>query len=98
MFFVPRDEYSLYKHATKGIVRWGSSDESWLKDGDSPEIREAERELKERLAEFEGLTLNQIWENLNLSSEWHKYRREHDYSYNLPIFRAFSDYVAEETY
>lgn len=98
MFFVPCDEYSLYKHATKGIVRWGSSDESWLKDGDSPEIREAERELKERLEEFRGLTLNQIWGNLNLSSEWHKYRREHDYSYNLPIFRAFSDYVAEETF
>ena len=23
MFFVPRNEYSLYKYATKGIVRWG---------------------------------------------------------------------------
>ena len=22
MFFVPREEYELYKHATKGIVRW----------------------------------------------------------------------------
>ncbi len=89
MFFVPHDEYSLYRHATKGISRWGSSDESWLKDGDSPEIREAERELKERLSDFGGLTLNQIWDKLGLSSEWHKYRREHDYSYNLPIFRAF---------
>ena len=89
MFFVPRDEYSLYKNATKGIVRWGSSDESWLIDGDSPEIQAAERELKERLAEFGGLTANQIWENLNLSYEWDKYRREHDQSYNLPIFRAF---------
>ncbi len=26
MFFVPRDEYSLYKNAAKGIVRWGESD------------------------------------------------------------------------
>ncbi len=26
---------------------------------------------------------------MGLSYEWHKYRREHDYSYNLPIFRAF---------
>lgn len=89
MFFVPRDEYSLYKKATKGIVRWGSSDESWLNAGDSVEIRSAERELKEKLAEFQGLTVKEIWENLNLASEWHKYRREHDYSYNLPIFRAF---------
>ena len=89
MFFVPRDEYSLYKNATKGIVRWGSSDESWLAAGDSPEIQAAERELKESLTEFGGLTANQIWEKLNLSFEWNKYRREHDDSYNLPIFRAF---------
>lgn len=89
MFFVPRNEYSLYKNATKNIVRWGSSDESWLRDGDSPEIQAAERELKERLIEFDGLTANQIWENLNLSDEWNKYRREHDQSYNLPVFRAF---------
>ena len=26
---------------------------------------------------------------MNLSYEWHKYRREHDQNYNLPIFRAF---------
>ena len=69
MFFVPGNEYSLYKNATKGIVRWGSSDESWLAEGDSPEIQAAERELKESLAEYDGLTANQIWENLNLSSE-----------------------------
>ena len=89
MFFVPRDEYSLYKNATKGIVRWGSSDESWLAAGDSPEIQAAEKQLKESLMEFGGLTANQIWENLNLSFEWDKFRREHDDSYNLPIFRAF---------
>ena len=89
MFFVPRNEYSLYKNATKGIVRWGSSDESWLAAGDGPEIQAAEKELKGRLIEFDGLTANQIWENLNLSFEWGKYRREHDDSYNLPVFRAF---------
>ena len=89
LFFVPSNEYSLYRHATKGISRWGSSDESWLRDGDSPEIRKAERELRERLSDSGGLTLNQIWEKLGLSYEWHKYRREHDYSYNLPLFRAF---------
>ena len=89
MFFVPRDEYALYKNAAKGIVRWGSSDESWLAAGDSIEIRAAENELIAALAEFDGLTANQIWENLNLSFEWNKYRREHDSSYNLPIFRAF---------
>ena len=89
MFFVPRSEYSLYKHATKGIVRWGSSDESWLAAGDSPEMQAAEKKLKESLTAFDGLTANQIWENLNLSYEWNKYRREHDQNYNLPIFRAF---------
>ena len=89
MFFIPRDEYSLYRNATKSIVRWGSSDESWLAAGDSPEMQDAEQKLKERLTEFDGLTANQIWENLNLSYEWGKYRREHDQSYNLPVFRAF---------
>ena len=89
MFFVPRNEYTLYKNATKGIVRRGASDESWLAEGDSPEIQVAEKALKESLIEFDGLTANQIWEKLNLAYEWNKYRREHDQSYNLPIFRAF---------
>ncbi len=89
MFFVPSNEYSLYRHATMGIVRWGSSDKSWLDDGDSPEMREAEKELKERLSKFDGLTLKQMWNELGLADEWHRYRREHDYNYNLPLFRAF---------
>lgn len=89
MFLIPKDEYALYKHATKGIVRWGSSDESWLAAGDSPEIQAAEKQLKESLIKFDGLTANQIWENLNLAYEWDQYRREHDQSYNLPVFRAF---------
>ena len=89
MFFVASNEYSLYRNATKGIVRWGSSDESWLIAGDSPVIQAAERDLKESLTAFEGLTVKEIWDHLNLSYEWHKYRREHDDSYNLPIFRAF---------
>ena len=89
MFFVPGKEYSLYRNATKGIVRWGSSDESWLISGDSPEVQAAEMNLKESLWEFGGLTAKEIWENLNLAYEWNQYRREHDQSYNLPIFRAF---------
>ncbi len=89
MFFVPSSEYSLYRHATKGIVRWGESDEIWFKNGDSPEVQAAKKELRERISGFDGLTLNQIWEKLNLTYEWHKYRKEHDYSFNLPIFRAF---------
>ena len=89
MYFVPSEEYSLYRYATKGIVRWGESDESWLKKGDCPDVQAAEKELREGLSEFDGLTLNQIWDKLNLSYEWHKYRREHDQSFNLPIFQAF---------
>ena len=89
MFFIPRDEYSLYKVATKGIERWGSSDESWLAAGDSPEIRAVEKELKESLEGFGGVTARELWEHLGLSYEWDKYRREHDKSYNLPIFRAY---------
>lgn len=89
MFLIPRNEYSLYKHATKGIVRWGESDDDWFASGNSPEIQAAEKKLKQSLTQFDGLTANQIWDSLNLSYEWDKYRREHDQSYNLPIFRAF---------
>ncbi len=89
MFLVPSREYSLYRHATKGIVRWGESDEVWFQRGENPDVLAAERELKEKLLDSDGLTLNQIWEKLDLSYEWHKYRREHDHDYNLPIFRAF---------
>ncbi len=89
MFLIPSNEYSLYKYATKGIERWGSSDESWLAEGDCPEIRVAEQELKESLKDFDGFVARELWEHLNLSYEWDKYRREHDQSYNLPIFRAY---------
>ncbi len=89
MFFVPYNEYALYHAATKGIVRWGSSDESWLRAADNPQDQSAESELKERLTGLQGMTPNQIWEHLNLSYEWHKYRKEHDHNYELPIFRAF---------
>nr|WP_308626055.1 crosslink repair DNA glycosylase YcaQ family protein [uncultured Eisenbergiella sp.] len=30
MFFVPYNEFAIYRAATKDIIRWGSSDESWL--------------------------------------------------------------------
>lgn len=89
MFFVPYSEYALYRRAAKGIVRWGDSDESWLMATNSPEIQFAESKLKESLTGLPGMTAKQIWAYLNLSHEWHKYRREHDPNYNLPIFRAF---------
>lgn len=52
-------------------------------------MEQEEGELKESLSDAEGLTLPQIWEKLNVTDEWHRYRREHDRSCNLPIFRAF---------
>ena len=89
MFFVPRDEYSLYRQAAKGIERWGSSDESWLAAGETPEVQAAEKELKEHLKNLDGFVARELWDHLNLSFEWDKYRREHDQSYNLPIFQAY---------
>ncbi|HNX14606.1 MAG TPA: crosslink repair DNA glycosylase YcaQ family protein [Oscillospiraceae bacterium] len=89
LFFVPYDEFALYHAAAKRIVRWGSSDESWLRIGDNPEDQTAESQLKESLTGQQGMTAKQIWEHLNLSFEWNKYRREHDQNYNLPLFRAF---------
>ncbi|MHB1485816.1 MAG: DNA glycosylase AlkZ-like family protein [Saccharofermentanales bacterium] len=89
MFFVPYNEFALYRAATRKVVRWGNSDEGWLNDTDNPQVRDAECELKKSLTGLQGMTPRQIWEHLNLSYEWNKYRREHDMNYNLPIFRAF---------
>jgi uncharacterized protein YcaQ len=89
MFFVPYSEFALYNAATKGIVRWGSSDESWLEAANSPFDQAAESELKKSLTGLQGMTTKQIWEHLNLSFEWNKYRKEHDRNYELPVFRAF---------
>lgn len=89
MFFVPYNEFALYRAATKRIVRWGNSDESWLNAFDNSQIQSAEIQLKESLTGLQGMTVKKIWEHLNLSYEWNKYRKEHDQNYELPIFRAF---------
>ncbi len=92
MFFVPTNEFAIYRAALKDVVRWGSSDESWLAAASSPSDRAAEEELKKGLRDQPGLTTNQIWACLHLSEEWDAYvkgRRAGDLSYELPIFRAF---------
>jgi len=89
MFIIPRDEYTLYRKASKGIVRWGESDENWFASGDSDEVRDAEAFLKDRLSDCPGATANGIWDMLGFSDEWDKYRRRHDKNFDLPVFRAF---------
>lgn len=89
MFLVPGDEYALYRHATKGVERWGSSDEGWLAEGASPDVLAAEAALKQHLQSSGSVVARELWEQLGLSFEWDKYRRGHDQRYNLPIFRAY---------
>lgn len=92
MFFVPTEEFAIYRAALKDVVRWGSSDESWLTAANTPEDLAAEEELKKGLKDQPGMTTSQIWECLHLSDEWDAYvkaRRAGDLSYELPIFRAF---------
>ena len=92
MFFVPTNEFAIYRAALKDVVRWGSSDESWLAAASSPADLAAEEELKKGLKDQPGMTTNQIWGCLHLSDEWDAYvkgRRAGDLSYELPIFRAF---------
>ncbi|MBQ8508682.1 MAG: winged helix DNA-binding domain-containing protein [Clostridia bacterium] len=92
MFFVPYNEFAIYRAATKGVVRWGDSDESWLAAASSVSDQAAEEELKKGLKDQPGMTTNQIWKCLHLSDEWDAYvkgRKAGDLSFNLPIFRAF---------
>ena len=51
MFFVPTDEFAVYRAALKDVVRRGSSDESYLA---------AEEELKRGLKDRPGMTTSQI--------------------------------------
>lgn len=92
MFFVPANEFAIYRAALKSVVRWGASDESWLAAADTPDDLAAEEELKRGLKDRPGMTTGQIWECLHLSEEWDAYikgRRAGDLSFELPIFRAF---------
>lgn len=92
MSFVPYNEFAIYRAATRGVVRWGDSDESWLARASSAGDRAAEEELKRGLRDQPGMTTNQIWECLHLSDEWDAYvkgRRAGDLSFELPVFRAF---------
>lgn len=92
MFFVPYSEFAIYRAATKGVIRWGSSDESWLMAANTPSDQAAENELKKGLKALPGMTTKQIWESLNLLDEWNasvKGRREGNLSFELPIFHAF---------
>lgn len=92
MFFVPTNEFAIYRAALKDVVRWGSSDESWLAAANSQSDLAAEEELKKGLKGQPGMTTSQIWECLHLSGEWDAYvkgRRAGDLSFELPIFRAF---------
>ncbi len=92
MFFVPANEFAIYRAALKSVVRWGASDESWLAAAGTPDDLAAEEELKRGLRDRPGMTTGQIWECLHLSEEWDAYikgRRAGDLSFELPIFRAF---------
>ncbi|MDE7177301.1 MAG: winged helix DNA-binding domain-containing protein [Lachnospiraceae bacterium] len=92
MFFVPTNEFAIYRAALKDVVRWGSSDESWLAAANSPSDLAAEEELKKGLKDQPGMTTNEIWESMHLSDEWNAYvkgRKTGDLSFELPIFRAF---------
>ena len=58
MFFVPTDEFAVYRAALKDVVRWGSSDESWLAAASGPEDLAAEEELRKGLKDQPGMTTN----------------------------------------
>ena len=53
-------------------------------------------QLKKSLKDFGGLVAREIWEHLGLSFEWNQYRREHNQSYNLPVFRAYFRLIRKE--
>ena len=87
-----QNEYSVYRAATKGIVRWGTSEELKERYADNDTDRAAEMELFNRLRDLDGMTSKQIWEKLGLIDEWKEYlkgRAENNFRCELPIFHAF---------
>lgn len=92
LFFIPLKEYSVYHAATKGIVRWGTSEELKEQYADNDQDKAAEAELFDKLHNLNGMTAKQIWEELGLIDEWKEYlkgRTENIHRCELPIFHAF---------
>lgn len=92
LFLVPYNESDIYRAATKGIVRWGTSEERREISANNPQDQSAEKELKDSLKGLPGMSAKQIWEHLNLSYEWKEYlkgRAENNRRCELPIFHAF---------
>ena len=88
MFFVPTDEFAIYRKATEGIVRWGASDK--IKDEnarDSVQACEAEDRLRNVLGGAQPVTLNELWASLGVLDSW-KARRQGGVLTD-PMFPAF---------
>ena len=85
-FFVPTDEFAIYRKATEGIVRWGASDS--IKDRgarDSAEACKAEDRLRIALAGALPVTRNELWTSLGVINTWReRAQRTH------PLFPAFN--------
>ena len=88
MFFVPADEFAIYRRATEGIVRWGASDK--IKDENAHnnvQACEAEDRLRSVLSRAQPVTLNELWASLGVLDSW-KARRQSG-KLTDPMFPAF---------
>jgi uncharacterized protein YcaQ len=85
-FFVPADEFAIYRKATEGIVRWGASDR--IKDEnarDSVQACQAEDRLRNVLGGAQPVTRNELWTSLGVMDIWRERRQRTD-----PAFPAFN--------
>ncbi len=88
-FLVPTEEFAIYRKATEGIVRWGTSDK--IRDEDARENSQAcaaEDRLRDVLDGARPVTLNELWDSLDLLDLW-RARRQGGVLTD-PVFAAFN--------
>lgn len=88
MFFVPTDEFAIYRKATEGIVRWGASDKINGENArNSAQACEAEDRLGDVLSGAPPATLNELWASLGVSDSWKA--RHQSGVLTDPVFSSF---------
>ncbi len=85
-FFVPTDEFAIYRKAAESIVRWGASDRIKDQDArDSVQACKAEDRLRDVLSGAQSFTRNELWDSLGVMDIWRERRQRTD-----PVFPAFN--------
>jgi len=75
LFFVPYQEYAIYRTALRRIERWGETNEMIANFAADPQLRAEDETLKEGLYGLPAMTAKDLWIHLGLLDEWMAFRK-----------------------